>query len=150
MVVAVLAGLGLATVGFVRANTRLPSAATEGRADDNFREARAALRTCCKVCDERLRDRLGLQPLRIELMKAVIDRYEGFLAQPIADPDSAHGTGEALMRSTGLQRGMNRRLIRMPSHRASWLTLRKPASFRSNCCWNIRAIELSGPTWVGR
>ena len=87
VVVAVLAGLGLATVGFVRANTALTEAQRQkALADDNFREARAAVEDLLQICDERLRDRPGLQPLRVELMKAVIDRYEGFLAQPIADP----------------------------------------------------------------
>ena len=55
-------------------------------ADDNFREARAAVEDCCKSATERLKDQPGLQPLRIELMKAAIDRYEPFLAKPIADP----------------------------------------------------------------
>jgi hypothetical protein len=39
-----------------------------------------------RISDERLKDASGLQPLRMELMKAVIDRYEPFLAQPISDP----------------------------------------------------------------
>ncbi|HZZ28879.1 MAG TPA: hypothetical protein VFE46_12830 [Pirellulales bacterium] len=39
-----------------------------------------------RISDERLKDRPGLQPLRIELIKAVIDRYEPFLSKPIADP----------------------------------------------------------------
>ncbi len=87
VVVAVLAGLGLATVGFVRANTALTEAQRQkALADDNFREARAAVEDLLQICDERLRDRPGLQPLRIELMKAAIDRYEPFLAKPIADP----------------------------------------------------------------
>jgi tetratricopeptide (TPR) repeat protein len=55
-------------------------------ADDNFREARAAVEDLLRISDERLKDRAGLQPLRTELMKAAIDRYEPFLLQPIPDP----------------------------------------------------------------
>jgi tRNA A-37 threonylcarbamoyl transferase component Bud32 len=55
-------------------------------ADDNFREARAAVEDLLRISDERLKDQAGLQPLRMELMKAAIDRYEPFLLQPISDP----------------------------------------------------------------
>jgi serine/threonine protein kinase len=91
---AILAGLGLATVGFLRANVereRAVAALAEAQqqralADDNFREARAAVEDLLQISDERLKDQPGLQPLRIELMKAAIDRYEPFLAKPIPDP----------------------------------------------------------------
>jgi serine/threonine protein kinase len=91
---ALLAGLGLATVGFVRANVereRAVAALAEAQrqralADDNFREARAAVEDLLRISDERLKDQPGLQPLRMELMKAAIDRYEPFLTKPIADP----------------------------------------------------------------
>jgi tRNA A-37 threonylcarbamoyl transferase component Bud32/tetratricopeptide (TPR) repeat protein len=91
---AILAGLGLATIGLVRANTerrRAESALAEARqqkalADDNFREARAAVENLLSISDERLKDQAGLQPLRMELIKAAIDRYEPFLSKPIADP----------------------------------------------------------------
>jgi eukaryotic-like serine/threonine-protein kinase len=94
VVLAILAGLGLATAGFIRANTERQRAeaaladAQEQRAlaDDNFREARAAVEDLLRISDERLKDQPGLQPLRVELMKAVIDRYEPFLAKPIPDP----------------------------------------------------------------
>ncbi len=94
VVVALLAGLGLATVGFFRANVergRAVAALAEAQrqralADDNFREARAAVEDLLQISDERLKDQPGLQPLRLELMKAAIDRYEPFLAKPIADP----------------------------------------------------------------
>ncbi len=55
-------------------------------ADDNFREARGAVEDLLRISDERLKDQAGLQPLRTELMKAAIDRYEPFLLQPIPDP----------------------------------------------------------------
>ncbi len=92
--VAVLAGLGLATFGFIRANVereRAVAALAEAKqqraiADDNFREARAAVEDLLRISDERLKDQPGLQPLRLELMKAAIDRYEPFLGKPIADP----------------------------------------------------------------
>ncbi|HEX4056064.1 MAG TPA: hypothetical protein VHX86_17515, partial [Tepidisphaeraceae bacterium] len=87
VVLAILAGLGLATVGFIRANAALAEAQEQrALADDNFREARAAVEDLLRICDQRLKDQPGLQPLRIELMKAAIDRYEPFLAKPIADP----------------------------------------------------------------
>src|SRR5208282_5076885 len=94
VVVALLVGLGLATIGFIRADVerqRAVAALAEAQeqralADDNFREARAAVEDLLRICDERLKDQPGLQPLRMELMKAAIDRYEPFLAKPIADP----------------------------------------------------------------
>ena len=55
-------------------------------ADQNFREARGAVEDLLRISDERLKDQAGLQPLRIELIKAAIDRYEPFLSQPIPDP----------------------------------------------------------------
>jgi serine/threonine protein kinase len=94
VMVAIVLGLGLATVGFIRANVerrRVVAALEEAQrqralADDNFREARAAVEDLLRISDERLKDQPGLQPLRMELMKAAIDRYEPFLAKPIADP----------------------------------------------------------------
>jgi serine/threonine protein kinase len=101
VVVALVAGLGLATAGFLRANVERQRAETaldeaqqqktlaqqqRALADDNFREARAAVEDLLQISDQRLKDQPGLQPLRTELMKAVIDRYEPFLAKPIADP----------------------------------------------------------------
>jgi tetratricopeptide (TPR) repeat protein len=94
VVLALLAGLGLATLGFFRANVergRAVAALAQAQqqralADDNFREARGAVEDLLRISDERLKDQAGLQPLRIELMKAAIDRYEPFLSQPIADP----------------------------------------------------------------
>ncbi len=61
-------------------------AAQRALADDNFRQALAAVDDLLQICAQRLRDQPGLQPLRIELTKAAIDRYEPFLAKPIADP----------------------------------------------------------------
>ena len=39
-----------------------------------------------QISDDRLQDQAGLQPLRIELMKTAIERYEPFLAKPLPDP----------------------------------------------------------------
>ena len=61
-------------------------AAQRELANDNFRQARAAVEDLLQICAQRLKDQPGLQPLRIELMKVAIDRYEPFLAKPIADP----------------------------------------------------------------
>jgi serine/threonine protein kinase len=91
---AILLGLGLATVGFFRADVerqRAVAALADAQqqralADDNFREARAAVEDLLRISDERLKDQPGLEPLRLELMKAAIDRYEPFLAKPISDP----------------------------------------------------------------
>jgi tetratricopeptide (TPR) repeat protein len=107
VVLALMMGLGLAAVGFFRADVerqRAVAALGEAQqqralaiaalaaeqqqralADDNFREARGAVEDLLRISNERLKDQAGLQPLRIELMKAVIDRYEPFLSQPIGD-----------------------------------------------------------------
>src|SRR5206468_1854891 len=74
VVLAILVGLGLAMVGFVRADSeRKRAEAALTVADDNFRQARAAVEDLLQISDERLKDQPGLQPLRIELMKAAID-----------------------------------------------------------------------------
>jgi serine/threonine protein kinase len=87
VVLALMVGMGLASVGFMRARTERDRAvAATALANDNFREARGAVEDLLRISDERLKDQPGLQPLRIELMKAAIDRYEPFLSQPIADP----------------------------------------------------------------
>src|SRR5580658_9136561 len=94
VVLAILAGLALATAGFIRANVerrRAEGALAEAQqqralADDNFRAARAAVEDLLQISDDRLQDQAGLQPLRIELMKTAIERYEPFLAKPIPDP----------------------------------------------------------------
>ena len=79
--------MGLATLGFFHAITQRHRAeAALALADDNFRDARAAVEDLLQISDERLQDQPGLQPLRRELMKAAIDRYEPFLAKPIPDP----------------------------------------------------------------
>ncbi|HEY1683942.1 MAG TPA: serine/threonine-protein kinase [Tepidisphaeraceae bacterium] len=87
VVLAILLGLGLATVGFFRARTERDRAlAATTLADENFKQARAAVEDLLRISNEGLKDVPGMQPLRLELMKAVIDRYEPFLAKPIADP----------------------------------------------------------------
>jgi serine/threonine protein kinase/tetratricopeptide (TPR) repeat protein len=94
IVLAILLGIGLATVGFFRARTernRAVAALDEAQrqralADENFRQARAAVEDLLQISNERLKDQPGLQPLRVELIKAAIDRYEPFLAKPIPDP----------------------------------------------------------------
>ena len=55
-------------------------------ADENFRAARGAVEDLLRVANEALADQPGLQPLRLDLTKAAIDRYEPFLAKPIGDP----------------------------------------------------------------
>jgi serine/threonine protein kinase/tetratricopeptide (TPR) repeat protein len=94
ILLAIFIGLGLAIFGFFRANVernRAVAALDEVQqqralADENFREARAAVEDVLRVANEALVDQPGLQPLRLELTKAAIDRYEPFLAKPIADP----------------------------------------------------------------
>jgi len=87
VVLALLAGLGLATFGFFRArHERDRAEAATALADDNFRQARAAVEDLLQISNQRLKDQPGMQPLCMDLMKAVIDRYEPFLARPIADP----------------------------------------------------------------
>ena len=95
VVLAILVGLALATVGLFRADLerqRTTAALAEAQqqrvlADDNFRKARGAVEDLLRNSPTSAsRTRSGLQLLRMELMKAVIDRYEPFLAQPISDP----------------------------------------------------------------
>ena len=86
---AMLLGLGMATTGpLPRSAPTLPIALKVATvlANDNFNQAREAVEDLLSVSDERLHDEPGMQPLRMELMKAAIDRYEPFLARPIADP----------------------------------------------------------------
>jgi len=87
VLLALLLGISVSAWQAVRATRAKQDAlAAQALADDNFREARAAVEDLLQICDERLKDQPGLQPLRMELMKAVIDRYEPFLAMPIPDP----------------------------------------------------------------
>jgi eukaryotic-like serine/threonine-protein kinase len=94
VLLAILCGLGLAIVGFVHANierNRVVTALAEAQqqrelADENFRAARGAVEDLLRVANEALADQPGLQPLRLDLTKAAIDRYEPFLAKPIGDP----------------------------------------------------------------
>ena len=87
VILALAAGLGLATIGFFRAHAALAETRRQrALADDNFREARGAVEDLLGISDVRLQDEAGLQPLRVQLMKAAIDRYEPFLSQPIPDP----------------------------------------------------------------
>jgi eukaryotic-like serine/threonine-protein kinase len=84
---AMLLGLGMATAEFFRARAERDRAeVATALASDNFNQAREAVEDLLSVSDERLHDEPGMQPLRMELMKAAIDRYEPFLARPIADP----------------------------------------------------------------
>jgi serine/threonine protein kinase/tetratricopeptide (TPR) repeat protein len=85
--VALLLGIIATSLGLTWA-LRERTAAEQARviADSNFREARGAVEDLLRISDERLKDQAGLQPLRSELMKAAIDRYEPFLSQPISDP----------------------------------------------------------------
>jgi hypothetical protein len=81
--------LGITATSFGLSWALLERAAAEQQralADDNFRQARAAVEDLLQICAQRLKDQPGLEPLRIEFMKAAIDRYEPFLAKPIADP----------------------------------------------------------------
>ena len=83
----VLAGLGLATAGFVRASEERDRArAAHALADANFESARAAVAELLRISNDRLKDLPGMQPLRLELMAAAIDRYTPFLATPLPDP----------------------------------------------------------------
>jgi serine/threonine protein kinase len=87
VVLALLAGLGLATAGFFRARYERDRAeAATALANNNFHQARAAVEDLLQISNERLKDVPGMQPLRMELMKTAIDHYEPFLAVPMADP----------------------------------------------------------------
>ena len=93
-------------------------------------------RISCESAIQRLKDQPGLQPLRIELMKAAIDRYEPFLAKPIADPTPREELAR-LHAQYGLllQESSNGYEAAGPPSRRS---LRRLGPFRSNCFRSIR------------
>lgn len=66
-------------------NRRLAEAA-QVHARENFDEARAAVSDLLTVADDDLWEAPGMQPLRVKLMRAALDRYQHFLEQPATDP----------------------------------------------------------------
>ncbi len=58
---------------------------TQIRAGENFDQARAAVSDLLTVADEDLWEAPGMQPLRVKLMRAALDRYQHFLEQPATD-----------------------------------------------------------------
>jgi len=87
VMLAMLLGMGMAMVGLFQARTQRDRAERAmSLANENFAQARAAVEDVIRIANESLADQPGLQPLRIELIQAAIDRYEPFLARPIADP----------------------------------------------------------------
>ncbi|HWB52802.1 MAG TPA: serine/threonine-protein kinase [Tepidisphaeraceae bacterium] len=94
VLLALLGGMSLAMVGFLRANAernRAMAALADAQqqrklAEGNFREAHEAVEDVLRIANDTLQDRPGLEPLRLSLTKAAIDRYEPFLSKPMADP----------------------------------------------------------------
>jgi serine/threonine protein kinase len=56
------------------------------RAGKNFDQARSAVSDLLTVADEDLWEAPGMQPLRVKLMRAALDRYQHFLEEPATDP----------------------------------------------------------------
>jgi tetratricopeptide (TPR) repeat protein/tRNA A-37 threonylcarbamoyl transferase component Bud32 len=87
VIAALILGVIGTTVGFVRAERqRRVAEAAQHLAQENFDQARAAVGDLLAVSDEDLYDLPGMQPLRVKLMRAAIDRYTPFLDRPSADP----------------------------------------------------------------
>jgi serine/threonine protein kinase len=86
MLVLVLGTIGT-TIGFLRSESERRSAVKAQReARENFDQARGAVGDLLAACDEDLTELPGMQPLRVRLMGAAIDRYKAFLEMPNPDP----------------------------------------------------------------
>jgi tetratricopeptide (TPR) repeat protein len=87
VIAALILGVIGTTIGLVHAERQRRVAETAQRlAQQNFDQARAAVGDLLAVSDEDLFDLPGMQPLRVKLMRAAIDRYRPFLERPSADP----------------------------------------------------------------
>ena len=85
--VALLLGVIGTTIGFIRSERqRRVAQGAQHLAQENFDTARAAVGDLLAVADEDLYDVPGMQPLRVKLWRAAIDRYKPFLERPSADP----------------------------------------------------------------
>jgi len=84
---ALLLGVIGTTVGFVRAEKqRRIAESAQQLAQKNFDQARGAVGDLLAIADDDLYDIPGMQPLRVKLMRAAINRYKPFLDRPTADP----------------------------------------------------------------
>jgi len=87
VVSALVLGVIGTTTGFVRSEKqRRLAEAAQRNARENFDQARAAVGDMLAIADDDLYDKPGLQPFRVKLMKAALDRFQPFLSQPAADP----------------------------------------------------------------
>ncbi|MGO8681130.1 MAG: protein kinase domain-containing protein [Limisphaerales bacterium] len=87
VMLALLLGVIGTTIGFQRSEKQRQLAeASQRRARENFDQARAAVGDLLAVADDDLWEVPGMQPLRVKLMRAALDRYQHFLEQPSADP----------------------------------------------------------------
>ncbi len=89
VLITLIVGIVGTTLGLVRAERHRRNAeATLRLAQENFEQARAAVADLLAVADEDLYDVAGMQPLRVKLMRAAIDRYKGFLDRSTSGPGS--------------------------------------------------------------
>jgi hypothetical protein len=74
-------------IGFLRSQRQRRFAEEAQRqARENFEQAHGAVRDMLAIAHDDLKDRPGLQPLRVRMMRAALDRYRAVLDQPSADP----------------------------------------------------------------
>jgi serine/threonine protein kinase len=86
VMLALLLGVIGISIEFQRSEKQrqLAEAAQRG-ARENFDQARATVGDLLAVADDDLWEVPGMQPLRVKLMRAALDRYQHFLEQPSAD-----------------------------------------------------------------
>jgi serine/threonine protein kinase len=74
-------------IGFLRSQKqRRIAEEAQRRAHENFDQAHGAVRDMLAIAQDDLKDRPGLQPLRVRMMRAALDRYRAVLDRPSADP----------------------------------------------------------------
>jgi len=84
---ALVLGVVGTSVGFLRANhQRRVAEMAQRQVRENFDQARATVGDLLAIADDDLNDVPGMQPVRVKLMRAAIERYKPFLEQPMTDP----------------------------------------------------------------
>jgi eukaryotic-like serine/threonine-protein kinase len=89
LVIVLLLVLGVTgtTIGFVRSERQRKAVElAQKQSRENFDQARATVQDLLAISDDDLYDIPGAQSVRVKLMRAALDRYKPFLAQPLQDP----------------------------------------------------------------
>ena len=147
IILALALGVIGTTLGFLRAEKhRQLAEAAQRQARENFDQARAAVGDVLAVADEDLYDLPGLQPLRVKLLHAAIDRYQPFLKQASTDPALRAELGRLYLRYGFFSReiGADFTNIVTPAYKSALaiqqqLVSEQPGnqSFRADLGWTI-------------